>query len=103
AGTSVTDVRRGTLRLNSGLLRTDRLWLTNGTSSVIDFNEGTLQTGETTCNNGAPFNVGAGNAISPGTLELLGNGTHQFANGLNINRNSLLTGNGTIIGDVTFD
>ncbi len=98
-GTSVADVRRGALTLNSGLVRADTLLLTNGAQSQFTFNGGTLQTSATTNNTGSTFVVGDG--ISTATLELLGNGTHVFAKGLLITNNALIKANGTVIGNIT--
>jgi T5SS/PEP-CTERM-associated repeat protein len=93
---ALTEVRGGTFNLNSGLLKSDSLTLTNGSQSQFNFNGGTLQTINST--NSRFFSVGDG--TSSATLELLG-GTNGFAGGLNINSNALLKGNGTIIGNVT--
>jgi T5SS/PEP-CTERM-associated repeat protein len=99
AGTGVTDVRRGALTLNSGLLLTDSLTLTNGAPSVLPFNGGTLQTRNTVITNGSALIVGDGTSLA--TLDLFGNGTHSFNSGLSIANNALLMGNGTVIGNVT--
>ncbi len=96
--TGKTDVRRGVLAVNSGLLLTDFLLLTNA-SGQIAFNSGVVQTKSTTQNNGSTFFIG--DTVSAAMLELLDTGTHTFANGLQINNNGVLKGNGTIIGDVT--
>lgn len=96
SGTGVTDVRNGALTLHSGLLQTDRLLLTNGQWSQFSFNSGTLRTRSTSVTNNSTVLV-AGNA----TLELLGNGTHAFAGGLQIMNNGTLAGNGTLSGMLT--
>jgi T5SS/PEP-CTERM-associated repeat protein len=113
------EVRRGTLTLNGGTLTADRLYATNGASSVINFNGGTvtagqllfsgvtnmisfnggtLNSGASTVNNGSEFRVG--NGTSAATLNLQG-GVHTFANGLFINTNALLTGAGEITNAIT--
>jgi T5SS/PEP-CTERM-associated repeat protein len=96
---STTDVRRGTIVINSGLFETDFLNVANGVSSQIEFNGGVLRTRGTALTNGLPFVVGDGS--SSASLELLNNGTHSFADGLIISSNGLLQGNGTVIGDVS--
>jgi hypothetical protein len=42
-----------------------------------------------------------GDGISPASLELLGGGTHQFANGVSVLPNAMLIGNGTLQGSVS--
>ncbi|MBI3879036.1 MAG: hypothetical protein HY301_03115 [Verrucomicrobia bacterium] len=102
AGTGIALLNRGTNVLNSGYFETDQLVLTNKVSGVahgvFEFNGGTLITRGTTNANGLPFTVG--NGASAATFQLLG-GTHSFANGLVLASNSLLKGNGTILGAVT--
>src|SRR5262249_31311683 len=62
---------------------------------------GTLNTkGTVVLSNSQPFVVGDG--TSTGNLHLLG-GVHSFTNGLRIRANSLLTGCGTVNGDVVVD
>jgi T5SS/PEP-CTERM-associated repeat protein len=95
-GTGLTDVRNGTILLNEGLLRTDVLLLTNGAKSQFSFIGGVLQTGGTTVSNGPTFSVG--NTASSSSLQLLGNGVHSFADGLDIANNGRLSGSGTING-----
>jgi T5SS/PEP-CTERM-associated repeat protein len=97
-GTSVTDVRRGTFTLNSGLLATDTLLLTNASGRLV-FNGGTLITRGSTVSNGQPFVVGNGTSVA--TYNLLGHGQHSFNNGLVITNNSWLTGQGRVSGTVT--
>ncbi|HEY0457322.1 MAG TPA: hypothetical protein VGE41_13205 [Verrucomicrobiae bacterium] len=96
---SRAEIRRGSLTLNSGLVATDLLVLTNGRQNQFTFNGGSFQSGQTTNSNGAVFAVG--NGVSNAVFTLLRNGTHVFGNGLQISSNGALKGNGTIIGDVT--
>jgi T5SS/PEP-CTERM-associated repeat protein len=99
AGTSIADIRRGTLTLNSGIVRADILLLTNGPQSQFDFNGGTLQTRTTTVNNGSAFTVGNGSDAA--ILNVISNGLHTFNDGLTIAGNASLQGNGVIRGVVT--
>ncbi len=98
AGTGVFDIRRGTNQFNSGLINVDQLVMTN-TAGVFEFNGGVLKTRGTTSANGSPFVVGNGSFSA--SFELPGNSTHSFANGLQIASNALLSGDGTVIGNVT--
>jgi hypothetical protein len=95
---AIAYLRRGTLNMQSGLFRTDALRLTNA-ASVLSFNGGTLQSRNITNSNNSTLVVGNGTLSA--TLELLGNGTHRFANGLRISSNAIVKGNGTIVGSVT--
>ncbi|MBI5684211.1 MAG: hypothetical protein HZC54_03955 [Verrucomicrobia bacterium] len=97
-GPSVLDVRYGSFTLNSGTVIVDRLYLTNNTNSVFNFNGGLLASGGTTVSNTVPFVVG--NGVLPATYDMLG-GIHSFADGLFINTNATLMGDGTILGSVT--
>src|SRR5207249_9215611 len=58
ASTALLEVRRGTNRLNAGVIQADRLLLTNA-AGVFEFNGGTLITRGGTLSNNLPFNVGA--------------------------------------------
>src|SRR5207245_7446991 len=49
--------------------------------------------------NGAVFAIGDG--VTAATLQLAGSGIHTFADGLSIQANASLIGNGTILGPVT--
>jgi T5SS/PEP-CTERM-associated repeat protein len=94
---AVTDLRDGALTLVSGLFRADRLLLTNSSRSVLHLSSGTLQTGGTTVSSGSVFAPGIGGPV----LELVGNGIHQFADGLFLPGGAVLKGNGMLIGNVT--
>ncbi len=95
----IGEAGQGTLVLNSGNVRADRLALRNGTNSVCIFNGGTLQARTTAVTNGATFAVGDG--ASAATFELLGSGMHGFDNGLTVRSNSVLKGSGTVLGNLT--
>jgi len=100
-GSGVLDVRRGNLAVNgsSSVVTVDQLLVTNGNQAAVAFNAGTLQTGSTIVSNGSVFAIGDG--VSAASLQLLGSGTHTFADGLTVRSGALLLGNGTIIGPVT--
>lgn len=95
AGTSTPaiDVKSGALVLNSGTVTTERLLANTGTTSVVTFNGGILNTQGTTISNGAVFTVG--NGTTAATLKFEG-GSHSFANNITMANNSTLTGTGTI-------
>ncbi len=87
----------GTLRLEGGTLIATNLEV-NVTSQFI-FNRGTLQTRTaSTLVTNSPFVVGDG--ANPATYQLLG-GANVFPKGLRIASNAVLTGIGTINGNVT--
>ncbi|MGA3065608.1 MAG: PEP-CTERM sorting domain-containing protein [Tepidisphaeraceae bacterium] len=88
----------GTYNQSGGTVTTSNFLADNGAGSVVNFSAGTLNTGGTTINTGVVFNVGDGTHTA--ILNLVG-GTHSFANGLNIEANSELTGTGTVEGNVT--
>jgi len=100
SGTAVFDVRRGTNVLNSGLIQTDQLLLTN-TLGFFSFNGGTLLTRATTVANGALFTVG--NGSSAATYNMAGTNSHSFASGLRIANNGVLTGTGNLNSVLTVD
>ncbi|MEO7299082.1 MAG: GH25 family lysozyme [Verrucomicrobiota bacterium] len=93
------DLRRGVVTLNSGLLVADTLLMTNGNSSEFNFFGGTLRVRNTTVSSGAIFNVG-GFGGRP-TLELIGSGTHNFADGLTLSSDATLAGSGSVIGNIS--
>jgi fibronectin-binding autotransporter adhesin len=97
--TNLVDMRVGQLLLQSGLLTTAALWLTNGSLSQMTFSGGTLQTGSTIHNTGSPLVVGG--SATPATFELSGNGSHVFSSGLLVASNGMLKGNGSVTGNVT--
>ncbi len=92
----------GTLVLNSGLFKANSLF-DNSLSGRVIFNGGTLQSGGTSyyfryAGNAAPFVVGDG--AEAATFQLLNSGTHSFAGGLVVSSNALLTGAGTVNGNI---
>ncbi len=91
---------RGALTLSNGTLIADQLLVTNSTKSTFLLVGGTLRTRNTTVANGAQFVVGDG--VTAATLHLLG-GVHSFGNGLRIRSSSVLSGCGTINGNVIVD
>jgi len=99
-GNGALDVRHGTLTFDSGTILVDRLWLTNGANSILEFNSGDLRSKGTLISNTQPCVIGDG--VGSTTLHLVG-GLHSFQNGLRIRANSFLTGCGTINGDVVVD
>ncbi|PWU12570.1 MAG: hypothetical protein C5B50_21250 [Verrucomicrobia bacterium] len=95
--TGLLDLRRGTTFLNSGLIETDVLIVSNYPASQFVFNGGTLSIKSLQMFPGVGLNVG--NGTNTATLFLAGNGL-QNVNGVTVNANATLTGNGTITGPV---
>jgi T5SS/PEP-CTERM-associated repeat protein len=87
-------VQDGALVLNGGSITANQLLFNN----VVSFLAGDLISGSTTINTASIFTVGDG--VNSASLHMLG-GAHSFANGLFINTNAMLTGNGTISGSIT--
>lgn len=108
----------GTFIQNGGIVTTDKLVMTNGASSVYQFNAGLLRSKATTVSglqtfivfttpssitssivvtNPQTFVVGDG--IRSATFHLLG-GVHTFVTDLKVRTNAVLTGCGTIAGNV---
>ena len=98
AHTATLDVQGGTLSLNGGFGSVDSFTATNGTQSVFTFNGGLLASGATQISNTQPTVIGDGAATA--TLQLNG-GTHTFVDGLAVLSNAVVTGCGTINGNVT--
>ncbi len=98
ANTNVLQIRRGICVFNAGLIKADKLVLTNS-EGLFQFNGGTLNVRTTTVTNGFVFT--AGNGTNEAIFDVLGVGPHVFANGLLIQTNATLTGTGTINGSVT--
>jgi T5SS/PEP-CTERM-associated repeat protein len=98
AGAGFVDVCRGRLSLNRGTITANAFIATNGASSVVQFDGGSLHTGGTTVSNGALFVVGDGTESA--TLDFIG-GTHCFSDGLSISSNAQLTGTGTLLAPLT--
>jgi T5SS/PEP-CTERM-associated repeat protein len=94
AGNGTLDVRRGTNVLNAGLVDVDSLLVTNA-AGKFEVNGGTLSVGNSKISNGQLFRVG--NGVSPATLNLAGNGTHTFTDGLSVLNHGVLAGNGSVV------
>ncbi|MGA3065611.1 MAG: PEP-CTERM sorting domain-containing protein [Tepidisphaeraceae bacterium] len=88
----------GTYSQSGGTVTTSNFVADNGAGSVVNITGGTLNTSGTNINTGSVLNIGDG--TNTAILNLQG-GTHTFTNGLNIEPNSELTGQGTIMGTVT--
>jgi T5SS/PEP-CTERM-associated repeat protein len=93
----LTWIRRGGVIINSGTALFDIVAVTNGSWCVLKFNGGFIDAKATIVSNSLQFAVGDGNHSA--TFHLSG-GTHNFANGIAISTNALLTGCGTIVGTV---
>ncbi len=98
--TSTLDVQSGTLALNGGAATANSFTVTNGAQSVFTFNGGYLASGATQISNSQPAVIGDG--TSTATFQLNG-GTHTFIDGLRVLSNAVVTGCGTINGNVTID
>jgi T5SS/PEP-CTERM-associated repeat protein len=68
AQSGILDVRRGTLTLNSGTITADTLLLTNGVSSIVIFNGGTLTTRTATIGTGAVLQFALGTNSNPAAV-----------------------------------
>ena len=88
AGTGALDVRNGTLTLSSGTVVADNFYASNGASSVVNLNGGTLSVGAAIVSNSTPFIVGDG--ASAAAL-MLRSGVSSFANDLVIQNNGTLS------------
>ncbi len=90
----------GTIAVNSGLFKAASLSANGGGApSKVIFNGGTLQLNGTSYGNAAPFVVGDG--ADAATFQMLNSGTHSFSGGLVVSSNALLTGAGTVNGNVS--
>jgi T5SS/PEP-CTERM-associated repeat protein len=98
ANSGVLDVRGGTNVINAGFIEVDRLLVTN-TLGDFELHGGFLKTESTTNNNGRTFFVG--NGTDEASILFAGNGVHHFANGITVRSNTVLAGNGTVVGTVT--
>jgi T5SS/PEP-CTERM-associated repeat protein len=96
--TATLDVQRGAFILNGGFGTVDSFTVTNGAQGVFTFNGGYLASGATQISNTQPAVIGDG--ASTATFQLNG-GTHTFVDGLTVLSNAVVTGCGTINGDVT--
>jgi T5SS/PEP-CTERM-associated repeat protein len=99
ARTGMFEVRRGTNRLNAGLMEVDRLVMTNA-AGKFEFNGGTLITRGAAITNASTFNVGTSNGTAAVWDVRSGTNVTRFA--LNIGRNAtnsllLVTNGGRLI------
>jgi hypothetical protein len=97
SNTGIVSVENGTFALNSGAITADKFFATNAAGQFV-FNGGTVQTESLIVSNGMPFVIGDG--VHPATLDLQG-GVYSFADGLVISSNAIVTGCGTIVGNIT--
>jgi T5SS/PEP-CTERM-associated repeat protein len=97
-GTGGLGASIGGLRLNGGTVTADQLDFIGRSS--FSFTSGLLTSGGTVITNGQNFAVGDG--TDGAVFELMG-GFHSFANGLEIESNSFLTGCGTVEGYVVVE
>ncbi len=95
-------VQGGTLTLSSGLIQCDTLSLSNSNSGRFIFNAGTVLAHNFIYRN--MTNMVVGNGTNAATLNLTAaggsGGSHQFLSGLFVSSNALLTGVGTINGNI---
>jgi hypothetical protein len=99
-GNSSNPTSSGTLTLAGGTLTVDSLIAQNGANGVFTFNAGMLTSSGASVNNSQLFAVGDGTDAA--TYQLNG-GVHSFANNMEIRHNALLTGCGTVTGNVVVD
>ena len=96
--TATLDVQRGAFILNGGFGTVDSFTVTNNPQGVFTFNGGYLTTSATLISNTQPTIIGDG--VSTATFQMNG-GTHTFVDGLLVLSNAVVTGCGTINGNVT--
>ena len=89
-------VIQGSMAINGGTVTVDNLTC----GAAFSLGKGTLNTKSTSIINGSVVIIGDG--INVAELHFIG-GVHSFANGLRIRNNALLTGCGTISGNVLVD
>jgi len=94
----VVRVQNGVFTNSGGTSTIGNLLATTNTAAIA-LTGGTLNLGASTINNGQALVLGDG--IGAATLNLTGNGSHSFADGLLLSANSLLAGAGTINGSLT--
>jgi T5SS/PEP-CTERM-associated repeat protein len=91
----------GSLVLNGGVLRVDRLVATNGGGgSSVSLAGGTLISGSSLFGAGTTLRLGVSTGAVPSILNL-GGGMHQFGGGLLLGSNAMLNGIGGVVGNVT--
>ena len=83
--------------LSGGMTEADQLLMTNA-AGRFEFTDGTLSVRQSTVLNGQLFRVG--NGVSPATLNLAGNGFHDFSGvlAISVSANATVRGNGTLRG-----
>jgi len=90
-------VSYGTINLNSGIIRANSFSADtvggSGTSSILNFRGGILQSGSTDCRFQNPFTIGDGTNMAE--FEMINGGNHLFSNVV-LSRNASLKGLGTI-------
>lgn len=105
-GTGVYDIRRGTNVQNGGIVRADRLIVTNVGSGVTGgvylLNGGTTYVGQATISNGSVFQIGNGTDTAYFRQTQAGV-TNTFANGIQINAGGSLSFAGTITNTLTLN
>ena len=95
ADDTLTAFGQATLRLDGGYLRADKIIGTQGDGlTTVEFMGGTVETGSTDLDLGKTLVIGDG--IQAALLNLLGGGTHTFADDVTVNGNATLKGSGTI-------
>ena len=101
-GSGTLNLVRGTLTLNSGLVKCDTLMCNAASAARIVFNGGTLQMHSSAVGSTLPLAVGDGTDSATLWLTTFGGsgGTHNLYNGLVVSSNATLTGTGTVIGNV---
>lgn len=90
------NVVSGTMTVTGGDVTLDELRLTNGTGRLY-FHGGVVRSRRTVVRHGSPFTVGDG--VTP-TEFILEGGVHEFADGLIISPNAIVSGCGTILGPI---
>ena len=114
---TIMEVNRGSLVIDQGDVTLDSFFnddtqmfegglvAENGSSSMVTFNSGTLNTPIASVNNGSTFQVGDGGGTTATYRMTLNsdqsNGTHSFADDLFLNSNGVLAGSGDITGNVS--
>ena len=94
----VTNGYTGTYNQSGGTVTTTNFSADNGAGSVVNFTAGTLNVTNADVDTGSAMVVGDG--TNTADLHLTG-GTATFAAGLTIAPNSVLSGSGTIVGNLT--
>jgi hypothetical protein len=93
---ALLDLFAGNVLTNSGILVADQIQVED--TSIFSFSDGTVKSGQMLAINNSAFTVGDG--LNTANYIMQG-GTHSFASGMVISSNSVLSGCGTVIGNVT--